>query len=83
MGTGIVTIGKIMLGNRKGYTLIELVVVVLLIGMTMGLTTPRFREAVLTDPLKGATRKMVGIIKGIRSEAIQRHKAYSLYFDLE
>ncbi|MCP4683153.1 MAG: prepilin-type N-terminal cleavage/methylation domain-containing protein [Desulfobacterales bacterium] len=72
-----------MLRSKKGYTLIELVVVVLLIGMTMGLTIPRFRQAVLTDPLKGATRKMVGIIKGIRSEAIQRHKVYSLYFDLE
>ena len=69
--------------DSKGYTFIELTVVVVLIGLMMALTVPRFRYALLTDDLKAATRKLVAMIKGIRSEAIREQKGLVLNFDLE
>jgi prepilin-type N-terminal cleavage/methylation domain-containing protein len=72
-----------MVRDRKGYTLIELIVVIVLIGLTLTLTIPRFQYAIVTDDLKATTRRMVGMIKGIREEAIREQKIYFLHFDLE
>ena len=71
------------LRETKGFTLIELTVVVVLIGIIMTLTVPRFQTAILTDDLKATTRKMVGLIKGLRDEAIREQRVYFLHFDLE
>ena len=72
-----------MLRENKGFTLIELTVVVVLIGIMLTLTVPRFQTAILTDDLKTTTRKMVGMIKGLRDEAIREQRVYFLHFDLE
>lgn len=69
--------------NTKGYTLIELIVVMVLIGLMTALTVPRFRYAFLTDNLKTTARKLVGVAKGLRSEAVREHKTFVLHFDLE
>lgn len=69
--------------DTKGYTFIELTVVVLLIGLMMALTLPRFRYAILTDNLKTATRRLVGTIKTIRSEAVREQQNFILRFDLD
>lgn len=67
----------------KGFTFIELTVVLVLIGLMFAITMPRFRNAILADTLKSTTRKMVGKIRSLRNEAISEHKAYILVFDLE
>ena len=72
-----------MLRETRGFTLIELTVVVVLIGIMMSLTVPRFQTAILTDDLKATTRKMVGMIKGLGDEAIREQRVYFLHFDLE
>ena len=72
-----------MLRENKGFTLIELTVVVVLIGIILTLTVPRFQTAIVTDDLKATTRKMVGMIKGLRDEAIREQRVYFLHFDLE
>lgn len=72
-----------MLRDTKGYTLIELTVVVVLIGLMLTLTIPRFQSAILTDDLKSMTRKMIGMMKGLRDEAVREHKDYLLHLDLE
>lgn len=69
--------------GEKGFTLIELVVVVLLIGLTMVLSVPRLRYAMLTDDLRGTVRRMVGTVRTLRNEAIREQKVYALHFDLE
>ena len=77
------TFEKILSRDKKGYTFIELTVVVLLIGLMMAVTLPRFRYAVLTDNLKTATRRLVGTIKTLRNEAVREQKGFVLHFDLE
>jgi prepilin-type N-terminal cleavage/methylation domain-containing protein len=69
--------------DEKGYTLIELAVVVILLGLIFTIATPRIRESLFRDNLKGATRHIVGLITELRDEAIREHKEYILHFDLE
>jgi prepilin-type N-terminal cleavage/methylation domain-containing protein len=69
--------------SEKGYTLIELVVVVALLGLFLGLAIPRFRNALVTDDLKATTRKMVGLVREVRNEAIREQKVYLIHLDLE
>jgi len=69
--------------TTKGYTLIELTVVVALIGMMLAVSVPRFRYSLITDNLKSVTRRMIGVVKEIRDDAVREQKAYFLYLDLE
>ena len=69
--------------DKRGYTLIELIVVLVLVGMMLTLAAPRLRNALLTDDLKGAARKMIGIINNLRNEAIREQRDYALHFDLD
>ena len=69
--------------DKKGYTLIELIVVVVLIGLVLTLAVPRLRNALLTDNLKGAARKMISIINNLRNEAIRDQRDYFLHLDLD
>ncbi len=55
--TRISTAGKV---NNRGYTLIELSVVVLLIGMMLLIAVPRVRDTLLNDDLKAVTRRLIG-----------------------
>ena len=77
-------INKVSLkGKEGGFTFIELTVVIFLIGLTLALTVPRLRCAILTDDLKATVRRLVGTVRSLRNEAIREQKAYSLQFDLE
>ncbi|MEE4352886.1 MAG: prepilin-type N-terminal cleavage/methylation domain-containing protein [Desulfatiglans sp.] len=69
--------------GQKGYTLIELTVVIVLIGLMFAFVVPRFRLDLLTDDLKGTVRGMIGRIKTLRNEAVHNQKTYVLHFDLE
>ena len=75
--------GTTALKGQKGYTLIELTVVIVLIGLMFAFAVPRFRLDLLTDNLKLTVRRMVGTIKGLRNEAIREQKTFVLHFDLE
>jgi len=73
---------KAIFCNKKGYTLVELIVVIVLIGLVLTLAAPRLRNALLSDNLKSAARKMMGIISNLRNEAIREQRDYVLHFDL-
>ncbi|MBW2616339.1 MAG: prepilin-type N-terminal cleavage/methylation domain-containing protein [Deltaproteobacteria bacterium] len=69
--------------DEKGYTFIELTVVIILIGLMAAISVPRIRHGLLTDELKSASRKLVGVIKSLRNDAISGQKAFYLHLDLE
>ena len=63
--------------------MIELMVILIFAGIVLGLTIPRFQTGFLTDDLKASTRKMIGLIRGLKDEAVREHKVCFLHFDLE
>lgn len=68
--------------NQKGFTLIELVVVVTLIVMMLGLTLPQIRNTLLSDTLKRTTLRMVGMVKSLKDEAVREQRTYGLHLDM-
>ena len=67
----------------KGYTLVELTIVVVVIGLMLALTMPRVQHSLVSDDLKAATRRMIGTVKTLRNNAVRDQRAYRLHFDME
>jgi len=44
---------------------------------------PRFRYSLLTDDLKSSTRKIIGLVKNLRNEAVRSQTPHYLHLDLE
>lgn len=68
--------------NNRGYTLIELSVVVLLVGMMLLIAVPRVRDTLLNDDLKVATRLLVGAARELQNESVREQTDYLLHIDL-
>ena len=73
---------KCSLRQERGFSLIELTVVVVIIALTMAITMPRFRASLLSDHLKASTRRVAMLITSLSKEAVRENKDYLLYFDL-
>jgi general secretion pathway protein H len=71
-----------MYHKNEGFTLIELTVVIILVGLLMVFTIPRFHDSVLTDTLKISAREIVSSIYSVRSDAVRENRGYVLKFDL-
>ena len=68
--------------SDRGYALIELSVVVLLIGMMLLIAVPRVRDTLLNDDLKATTRQLVGVSRELRNDAVREQVDYILLLDL-
>lgn len=68
--------------NNKGYTLIELAVVVFIIGIMLTFAAPRVRDMLWEDNLKKAARQFTAAAKELRHEAVREQVDYILHFDL-
>ncbi len=66
----------------NGFTLIELMVVMLLISIVLAVAIPRFEGGVFEDPTKKLSRWMINTVRTLRSQAIQQQKLQSLVVDL-
>lgn len=67
--------------KNKGFSLIEVMVVLILISLSMFLATPLLSGFSKTAELKGATKKISAILRYSRSEAVNRGKVYQVLFD--
>ena len=66
----------------RGFTLIELVVVIVLIGLMFGITVPRFRQALLSDSLDATSLRLIGLVQDLRERAISGQVSYILHLDI-
>ncbi len=67
--------------GEKGFSLLELMVVLLVIGMVLAFTFPKFQN-LLGGDIKSVTRKLVGTIQYLYDESSMKRKVYRLNFDL-
>jgi prepilin-type N-terminal cleavage/methylation domain-containing protein len=68
--------------NNRGYTLIELSVVVLLIGVMLLIAVPRVWDTLLNDDLKAVTRRLINSAHELRYESVREQTDYILHIDL-
>jgi prepilin-type N-terminal cleavage/methylation domain-containing protein len=66
-------------GDDTGFTLIELIVVTALIGIMLSIAIPPLRNALFSDPLKSTTRKLIGLVTGVRELAVRSQQPYLLH----
>jgi prepilin-type N-terminal cleavage/methylation domain-containing protein len=65
-----------------GFTLIELMVVMLLISIVMAIAIPKFGGGAFQDPVKKLSRWMIITVRTLRAAAIQQQKTQGLVIDL-
>lgn len=73
-------------GHRTGddgFTVIELVVVLVLVVIAMSLTLPRFTGYLVSDPLEASAAAICAGLRGARAEAYERQRSCGLELDLD
>ncbi len=68
--------------GMKGFTLIEVIVVLALISLVATLSIPRFDNFLFSNQLKSSSRKVIGIVSQISQEAVRTRTGSVLVFDL-
>jgi type II secretion system protein H len=72
---------KSAISNEQGFTLIELTVVIVVLGIMLSLIIPRLGEMGEAN-LKRSARHLTGMIRFLRDEAQARKNVYRLRFDV-
>jgi len=67
-----------MITDRKGFTLIEVIIVVVIIGAAIGLAAPRIGKSLGKMRLKSTVRKFSAVLRYTRQMAISRKKEYTV-----
>jgi len=70
-------------GQNDGFTLLELMVVISLLGIMLALTVPRFHETLFLDESKTSSRWIIGKIQALKEAAVRNQKNYTLHIDLD
>ncbi|MCL7489098.1 MAG: type II secretion system GspH family protein [Desulfobulbaceae bacterium] len=65
-----------------GFTMIELLVVLMVISLATAFTLPSIRTSLFSDQLKGTSRRLVGFIVDVSQDAVNKQSEYVLHFDL-
>ena len=69
------------LNSQKGFTLIELMTTVVIIGVIATMAVPKFESSFEKIKYNSANRDIVSILKLARSKAISDKAPYGVYFD--
>jgi len=67
--------------KNKGFSLIEVMVVLIIISLSAFLVTPSLSPFSKTVELKGAAKRVSAILRYCRSEAVNQGKVYQVLFD--
>ncbi len=65
----------------RGFSLVEMIVVLILIGLSISLVAPSLSRVLKTIELKAAVQKVSAILRYSRSEAVNKGQIYQIVFD--
>ena len=69
--------------HKGGFTLLELIVVIALMGIMLVFTVPRFHETLFLDETKTGSRWIIGKIQALKEAAVRTQKHCTLHIDLD
>jgi len=69
--------------RKNGYSLLELIIVLILISLSTALVTPSLSRFSKTIELKASAKKVSGVLRYCRSEAINKGLVYQVIFNPE
>jgi general secretion pathway protein H len=67
--------------RNKGFSLIEMVIVLVLISLSIALVTPSLSRFSKRIELRTSAQKVSGILRFFRSEAVQKGRVFQVLFD--
>lgn len=67
--------------RERGFTLMELVVVMVLLSLMTAFAVPKIRTSLFSDQLKATARQVIGLINSTGQAARSEHQPYLLIFD--
>jgi len=67
----------------SGFTLVEVMVVVVLLGIAMAVVAPRISRTMFASDIKLATRQLSALVQVTRDRAVRSHRQYRLNYDLK
>ena len=69
--------------SKKGFTLIELIVVLALVSIVLFFAVPRFQNTVPSNSKKITARWIIANTRALRVNALKNQKRYVMYIDLD
>ncbi|MDY0351251.1 MAG: prepilin-type N-terminal cleavage/methylation domain-containing protein [Desulfobulbaceae bacterium] len=69
--------------SSGGFTLLEIMIVLVIITLTTSFAVPALRDSLYTDQLKSTSRKLVGLVSEASQEALGSRAAHLLHVDFE
>ncbi|HTZ40430.1 MAG TPA: prepilin-type N-terminal cleavage/methylation domain-containing protein [Syntrophales bacterium] len=77
------TIPSLGPSGQRGYTLIELAVVIVLIGVVLLMAVPRIQDTMTQDRMRSAVRHLAGTARELKAEAVREQVDHYLHLDLD
>ena len=71
------------ISQNGGFTLIELIVVVALMGLMLFFSLPRLQNNPFLNDTKKSSRWLIGKVQTLKENAMRDQKRYTLHFDLD
>ena len=69
--------------GSRGFTLLELMIVMVIIAVLTSFVIPSLRTSLFSDQLKSSARKVIGLVSEASQEAVRNQAIHYLHFDLE
>jgi Tfp pilus assembly protein FimT len=71
-----------MCSGAKSFTLVEMLLVLMLVGMMIGVAIPRWRDVHSETSIRESSKMIIALADYAREKAVFEHKRYRLVFDM-